>query len=442
MRLMMLGASRAQLTGIEKAKALGHQVITCDYLTDAIGHCASDEQVYVSTFDAAGVLEAAKRLQIDGIMTMGTDQPVYTAAFVAEALSLPSLISIETALRVTNKAEMKKVYEENDIPCASANLYEKGVNDAVLDTLAYPVVIKPVDSQGQRGVFYLDSAADVIQHYEAVVAFSRQKKIMVEAFYPHDEITVSGWVCRGEVRILTVTDRLTFSDKRRIGICLSHEYPSKHLENHQEKIEALTRKVAKAFRIDNGPIYCQFFLGAEGLKVNEVACRIGGAFEASFIPMVTGVDICRLNIESALGLCVDGNLRLETTNTPSAPAQNFLQESDRKSRQLRHTPPAPVQALSVQLFFSEACTIAAMPDEQELLSVAGVAEVGLNRQIGDVLGNIQDATARVGYAIVIAENKAQLEERLKKFYAVMRIADETGTNHILHRQLTSSDWTI
>ncbi len=411
MNLMMLGASRAQLPGILKAKALGHRVITCDYIENAIGHDYSDQQIYVSTFDVLGVLDAAKGLELHGIMTMATDQPVYTAAVVAAQLGLPSPVSVSTAHAVTNKQEMKHIFDRCQIPCVASILYEKGVDESCLESIAYPVVIKPVDSQGQRGVFYVERAEDVRKLYAEVIRHSRQKQMLVEQYYPHDEITVSGWVQNGQVTILTVTDRLTFKGFNAIGICTAHNYPSKHSEAHGEAIETLTKAVAAAFDIQNGPLYFQYFLGAEGLKVNEVACRIGGAFESSFIPLVTGVDILKLALDSAMGAPIASSILLGTEGETC------------------------VKHLSVQLFFSEPCEIYSQSTEEGLLSLEGVVEVGLYNAVGDVIKPLENATSRVGHAILVGESIEELEKRVERFYETVSIEDQMGVNHVLHEPM-------
>ncbi len=506
---MMLGASKAQVPGIIAAKNLGHQVVTCDYLSDAPGHLLADQQLFISTFHEQEVLEAARKLKIEGIMTMGTDQPVYTAAYVAEALSLPSLLSKETALRVTNKEEMKKVFDAFHIPCASSILYKKGENDDALQMIKYPVVVKPVDSQGQRGVYFLEDAEAVRNHYELVVQHSRKQYILVEKYYPHQEITVSGWVVDGKPQVLTITDRVTFTDKNHIGICLSHEYPSKfcceewmkpidkqasiHRYKHPDKasikykseninerkrIETLTQQLVQAFQIENGPIYFQYFMGAEGLKVNEVACRIGGAYESSFIPMATGVDICRLHVQATLGkrieyadlfslqenqrtqemdlFCsedrhidrhveeqahldehLDKHTYISLSKSNYADEANYLTYSEanhiKQDRHLLVSKKNHVTNLSVQLFFAEPCKIAYMPTEEKLLGIEGVVEAGLFKKTGQIISNIDNATSRVGYAIVIGNSVKQVEDRLDNLYQVLRIEDDKGINHIIHR---------
>lgn len=406
---MMLGASSAQLTGIRTAKALGHEVVTCDYLPHAVGHREADYAAFASTFDVAGVLEQAREFDIDGIMTMGTDQPVHTAACVSEALNLPSLLSVETALAVTHKAVMKRRLVESDIPVTDFVVYGRNDPEGALSTMQYPVVAKPVDSQGQRGVLFLESAEAVKAHFDGILTFSRDSVIMVESYYPHEEVTVSGWVENGTAYAAAITDRISFPDKDRLGICQSHEYPSRHLNSHGQAILDLTQQIVSSIGIKNGPIYFQFFIGDSGIKVNEIACRIGGAYEAEYLPVMTGVDLCRMQIEAALGQPVDCTA-LRKVN-----------------------PLSPGGVLSVQLFFSEPDRVQTLPELSHILSSDGVIAAGLNIRTGECLKQITDATARAGYAIVRADTREQLEERLCSLYQILQIHNGAGRNIILHR---------
>jgi biotin carboxylase len=408
---MCLGASKAQLDCIKKAKEMGIFVITCDYDKKAIGHAFSDASVYISTFDYKNVMVAGKSYAIDGIMTMGTDQPVYTAAYVAEHLGLPTMISEETAFSVTNKIRMKQIFMESKIPTVDYRIYEKGIHEDDLDDLIYPVVVKPIDSQGQRGIYYLESKHAVIDHYEKVVQHSRDSRILVETYYEHDEITVSGWVYNNHLTVLSITDRVTFKDKDRIGICLSHELPSKHMFTHGDKILELSIQIVTAFNIHNGPIYFQLMLGAKGLYVNEIACRIGGAYEGSFIPHITGFDIVKVQIEQSLN------------------------QDKMDTKHLKYQVLMNKAFLSVQLFFCKPCIIHYMPSEKEIMELEGVFEVGFNFKSGDQVYQIENATARIGYVIVEGASKEELEKNLIKLYEQLTILDENGMNQIIHRKL-------
>lgn len=406
MKLLILGASKAQLIGITTAKAMGHEVVTCDYLQDSIGHKYSDVQSYESTFDHIAVLRVAKEEQIDGIMTLGTDQPVYTAAYVAEAMGLPLVLSEQVALSVTNKKVMKAKFVCHGIPTTQYVLYKKGHNESDLDLIDYPVVVKPIDSQGQRGIYYLETKSDVINRYEDVIMYSRSDEILVETYYEHDEMTVSGWVKDSVVYTLSITDRVTFSDTNQLGICLSHEMPSSYMSAEGEEIMLLTKAIVKAFEITSGPIYFQYLRGSEGLKVNEIACRIGGAYEATFIPRVTGFDICK----AAIGIALGEEVILNHYNVLTSK-----------------------KVLSVQLFFSSPCSVRSIPEESLIRSLEGVIDYGIHYKAGDVIGDINNATSRAGYVIIEAPNKDKLEHRIKEVYKKLRIIGADKKNHVIHR---------
>lgn len=412
MKLLILGASKAQLIGISMAKAMGHEVVTCDYIKTAIGHQLSDVQSYASTFDVESVLKVARKESIDGIMTLGTDQPVYSAAVVAEAMNLPQVLTVDVALSVTNKKVMKKKFMDQAIPTVTYILYEKGLNDEALNDFEYPVVVKPIDSQGQRGIFLLKTPEAVRAHYEAVVAYSRCKEILVESYYKHNEITVSGWVQDQVVYVLSITDRVTFDSTDQLGICLSHELPSKYLGSHGQEVVELTRRITQAFDIQNGPIYYQFLLGDKGLKVNEIACRIGGAHEATFLPIVTGFDCCKAAINASLGKSVD-----------LAPLKNY--------KVLK-----PEIFISVQLFFCGPCQVASIPLVDKIMALDGVVDYAMMLKSGDKVDTIANATSRAGYAVIRAMSKKELEERLIEFYKYVKIIGNDGLNHIIHRTLT------
>lgn len=413
MRLMILGASSAQLAGIKAAKTLGHEVVTCDYLPDAVGHGLADHAAYASTFDMVGVLAEARHWQIDGIMTLGTDQPVLTVAEVAKAMGLPAFHSVDTARAVTHKGVMKHRLKAAGIPVTDYLIYKKGVNDGALPKLAYPVVAKPLDSQGQRGVRYLETPEAVQACFEAVLQYSRRQAVLVESYYAHEEVTVSGWVQQGEPHVLAITDRVSFSDKDRIGICLAHEYPSRHTAVHGPALTAMTREIVKVMGIAEGPLYFQFFIGNRGILVNEIACRIGGAYEALYLPVMTGVDLCSMQVKAALGQPL-GDCGLSTVD-----------------------PLAPRGALSVQLFFAEPGQVQSMTPLTQVLALEGVIAAGYNIAEGDCLPPIRDATARAGYVIIQGDSPSMLEQRLRTLYGVLQITDPQGRNLLIHRALSN-----
>lgn len=407
MKLLMLGGSKAQAAGIILAQKMGHEVVVCDYIESSIGHQLANKSYLVSTFDHEGVLEVATNESIDGIMTYGTDQPVATASYVSTRLNLSSMISYETALCVTNKIYMKKRFDAFDISTVNYQIYKKGDKEG-LKSLKTPLVVKPVDSQGQRGIYFLKEKDQVDHVFDQVISFSRTDTILVEEYYDHDELTVSGWVHDGKLHVLTITDRVTFTDKSRLGICLSHEFPSKYLTTYGVEIIELSNKIVSAFDIQNGPIYFQLLVGKEGILVNEVACRIGGAYESDFMESLTGFDILRTQILCDLGLEADFDM---------LDSYDVLKND-------KH--------LSVQLFFIEPCTIKEMVSSQDIEGLEGVLGCGFNVKKGDTIDSIENATARGGYVIIEGENREQVDKRLDTLYSLLKVLDEGGNNRLIH----------
>lgn len=407
MKLLILGGGNNQIYAIKRAKLKGLDLIVSDYYENAPGKKYADYKETVSTFDAEGNISVGKKYNIDGVMTLGTDQPVYTVAKVADSLGLPTFLEIEVAKKVTNKRLMKKIFKENNIATPKFKLIKKDFLDKEIENFNFPIVIKPLDSQGQRGIYKLNSLSEIRNKIDNTLSYSREKEIIIEEYYKSDEITVSGWVHNDEAHILTVTDRVTFENNQHIGICKAHNFPSKHLEKYSEEIEILTKKIVRIFNISNGPIYFQMLIGAEGIKVNEIACRIGGANEDELIPLLTGIDVLDMVIDYSLGNNIDyGRLK-----------DYKLSKNTKKA--------------TVQLFFANPGKVVEMSNMENMLKLDGVISGKFNFKTGKSIDKIENATARAGYMIIVGENKAKLKENLKRAFENLKVIDEKGNNLII-----------
>ena len=148
-KLMILGGSRYALPVIKAAHELGLYVITCDYLPDNIAHKYSDEYCNVSIIDKDAVLEAAKKLEINGIVSFACDPGVVTAAYVAEKMGLPSCGSYKSVSILQNKGKFRKFLAEHGFNVPVAKGYtsiKKAVKD--IELFNWPVIVKPTDSAG------------------------------------------------------------------------------------------------------------------------------------------------------------------------------------------------------------------------------------------------------------------------------------------------------
>lgn len=393
-KLMLLGAGKLQVNAVKRAQELGYEVVAVDWEPSAPAKKISEEEGLANVFDADACLELARKFSADGVMTTGTDQPVLTAAKVAQEIGLPSLISVDTALGATHKGVMKQRLDACEIPTAPYTLWHPSEGLAGLEALM-PGVVKPVDSQGQRGIFRVTTPEEAAARFEEVLKYSRDERILVEKFISGDEVTFSGWVLDGKLYPLALTDRVTFSEQERIGICVAHEFPTKHFETHADEVLALSERIVKAFKIVNGPVYIQYLLG-ETTVVNELACRIGGAYEDIWMPEVTGCDWLRWMIEGALG---------ETSDFGALESYDWKRTGRRLSAQLFFSVPGTIRRLSAQ-------------------PTAACLDYGFHYEEGQTIGGIANATQRAGYFVVTSEDEAGLDAAVADMFARMSIEME------------------
>lgn len=399
-KLLVLGGSNCQLHGAQRARAMGMDTVLADYTQNPPGAAICGVHERISTFDVTACIRAAREYKVTGVMTMGTDQPVYTAAVICEELGLPSLLSVEQALSVTNKKHMKQILSRAGIPTARYRIVDGNTKARELSDMKAPFVIKPLDSQGQRGIYKVWEPGQLLGHLEDTLSFSRCEEALAEEFYDSEEVTVSGWIKDRVLYILTVTDRLLYPDQTHIGVCTGHRFPSVHMDMYGE-IKDISFRVAEAFGLKDGPFYLQILIGKEGIKVNELASRIGGAFEDVFIPWISGFDILGAVIDSALGKTVDtGSL------------EGYRADGSEK-------------CAAVQLLFCNPGKIGFITPLEELLSLPYVMDAGYNYKESQEIPVLNNATARFGHA-VICGTKDRIDGYVDDFYRRISVRSVQG----------------
>lgn len=182
-KLMLLGGLRYLLPVIQAAHEQGYYVITADYLPDNIAHKYSDEYCNVSIVDKEAVLAAARRLQIDGIMSFACDPGVVAASYVQNEMGLPSFGPFESVEILQNKDKFRSFLAEHgfNVPKAKGfSSVEEALSD--LSWYAYPIIVKPTDSAGSKGVTRVDSEYGLKPALEYAFKHSIKGNVIVEEF--------------------------------------------------------------------------------------------------------------------------------------------------------------------------------------------------------------------------------------------------------------------
>lgn len=309
-KLLLLGGARYLLPVIEAAHKLGIYVITCDYLPDNIAHKYSDQYLDVSIIDKDAVLEAAKKEKIDGIMSFATDPGVVTAAYVAEKMGLPAAGSYESVSILQDKGRFRKFLTDNGFVVPHARSYES-ISSAQKDTdyFNWPVIVKPVDSAGSKGVTKVDSPADLEKSIKYALEFSHSNKFIIEDF-----IEKRG--CSSDSDCFSIDGKLavtTFSSQRFDAKAenpyapMAYSWPSTFTEEHEEELKSELQRLLKLLDMKSSIYNVETREGVDGKAyIMEVSPRGGGNRLAEMVRYATGMDLISASVKAAVGMPITG----------------------------------------------------------------------------------------------------------------------------------------
>lgn len=296
-RLMILGASPGQLPLIQKAVDLGCYVITVDYLPDNIGHGYSHHYVNCSTVDQAGVLAAAQALRIDGITTIASDVAVATVAYVAAQLGLPGCPP-HVAATMSNKANFRAFQQTHG---GNGPGFVTGSDLAAImaDIMALtpPLMFKPVDTSGSRGITRVDQP-DQAQYKRAFTyaqQFARSKVVCSEEFIEGIDVSGDGFLVNGQLQAL-------ITQKYQCGyIPTGHSFPTNLSPADQARVLAAVTQTCLAMGYTAGPVDFDVKVAPERVVIIEMSPRLGGNGIPKLIRRATGVDLLEITVQYALG---------------------------------------------------------------------------------------------------------------------------------------------
>lgn len=398
--LLVIGAGEEACEGIRIAQSLGLTLIVVDGNPEAPGFDLADHSLVLSTYDANGIAAAACQLRdsglmIDGVIAMCADVPV-SVAVVAEALSLPGL-SLESAHWVADKLLMKQRLRACGIPIPDFSPVESVQDMRVASSrLGLPMVIKPVDSRGARGVLLLDWEDQFAEAFQLARAESPTGRVMVEQYLAGPQVSTETLVDRGRCHTIGFSDRnYEWLDKTRpYMIENGGDAPSSLGTDEQEEIVRTVESAALALNIRSGVAKGDMVLTDEGAKVIEIAGRLsGGYFSTTQIPLATGVNFIEQAIRLALGL-------------PLHPAELI---------------PSIRQAVAIRYLELPAGTVSDVTGEALARERPGIERLSVFIRPGDRLRALENHTQRAGFAIATGETKEQAIDRALEALAMIRV---------------------
>ncbi|WP_417762006.1 ATP-grasp domain-containing protein [Shewanella sp.] len=402
--LLIIGAGVEACEGIKIAKSMGLGLIIADGNPSALGFAWANHVIVASTYDGEAIANQAMTLQatgitIDGVIAMCADVPM-SVAIVAHTLHLPGL-TLESAHWVADKLAMKDQLKAQNIPIpaycavpAQADVYQ------CAEKIGLPLVIKPVDSRGARGVQYIDHLASLEHAWELAAQESPTGRVMMEEYLPGPQFSTETLADCGNYFTLGFSDRnYEWLEKTKpFMIENGGDSPTSQTKEVKQQVIATVERAAKALGIDSGVAKGDMVFSGGQAKVIEIAGRLsGGYFSTTQIPLATGVNFIEKAIKLALG---------EHLSMPEVTATH------EKGVAIRYLDLMPGK-------------IKAIENEDKASALAGVAMLSLFIQAGDCIAPLANHTQRAGFVITCAATKADAIDIANSALAQLNISYES-----------------
>jgi biotin carboxylase len=396
--VLFVGAGRHQRGAIGQARARGLRVAAVDRNSDAPGLASADIAEVVDFMEVAAVVEVARRIGVDGVLTVSADRAVPVVAAVAEELGLPG-IGTETAHRLTHKRAMRGALAEAGLPQpAHARLHSPDDIRTALDEVRLPAVLKPVDSGGQRAVFRIESRDELERDLAEAITESPTGEAILEEFV--DGVEMNGIVVarNGEPALVTLSDRLR-PPGIGFGVGWMHVYPPSVSGDQLRLSEHVAVESVRALGLRDAIAFPQLIASPDGgVAVVEVAARIPGGQMADLVRHAVGIDLVEVALRQALGEDVPDNVALPHFSQPLA-IRFFTAQ------------PGPLPT-------GEVLRVGSL---DPVLAADGVVQADTYLQVGETIRPVRRDGDRRGYVIAIADSSDEALLRAERAAELLEV---------------------
>jgi carbamoylphosphate synthase large subunit len=294
LRILILGTSSPQIDALKFLKSKGYTTYACSNIKLNHPETIIDHFFLIDILNEEALIELIYSKDIKIIYSVGSDIAMPIISAISEKLDLTHFISSTTAEICNNKGNMRLTLGSQ----FSGNISFKIIDNLEdMHSMKYPIVLKPVDSQGQRGVRMIKHHSELLLKFEESKRHSRSGKLIAETYLTGDEYSANGYFVDGELKLCLLSDRIVWEGFDG-GLIHKHLLPSKKIsEEVARKVEDLLVRISKKLQINNGPIYLQFKIQDDMPFIIEVAPRLDGCHLWLIIKEYCNVDLIKLIFE-------------------------------------------------------------------------------------------------------------------------------------------------
>ena len=382
---MFLGAGQEQCEALNIALEEGLRVIAIDGNANAPGLKIAHVGIHADIKDVDLMIKIGKQYSIDGVMTHAVEIPKVVAE-VAKELNLPG-IDPEVADRATDKLKRIQCLTENNIPCAKFETAEE-IDEAKYKAmeLGFPVVFKPLDNSGSRGVIKVNAINDVEDAFKHTKRYTKKEKILIEEYLQGKEVSTESVIFK-KIYTVAFADRNYTKEKfEPFFIEDGGQMPTSLTVDEVSEVIQTVNKAIEALGINWGVAKGDVIINQGVVKIIEMAVRTsGGRFCSLKVPISTGINILRPLIFMSVGLNPD--------------------LTDLKQKFSR--------GIAERFIFPKPGKIVEIRGLEEVKKIDGIYKIHLDDdvKIGATIAPIKDHTMRKGYVIAIGDSNEEAVKR-------------------------------
>jgi hypothetical protein len=287
-KFLVLGVGNAQIDLIKYLRVLGSvEIHACSYKAHGKGPNLVDFFEIINIADKQAVLDYVLKRDIDFVYSVGSDIAMPTACWVAEQARLPNYVSYQTAELCNNKHQLRQALGDHVL-----NLkFTFADSPDELKWHSFPAMIKPVDSQGQRGVYKVHSLDELLEAFPKAISHSRSGKVIVEEYADGPEYSINMFISGGKIVFAQYSDREVWPELPG-GIIHKHHLPCSVVDlEKQSMVISDLETLLPSIGLNDGPAYLQMKATNSGAKLIEVTPRLDGCHMWKAIFYFTGVDL-------------------------------------------------------------------------------------------------------------------------------------------------------
>lgn len=295
-KILIFGVAPVQFDAIIELKKQGYEVHAIAQKRDGIGASYADKFEEINFMDTDKTIQYIKDNNIDVIYSVGSDLAMPQAAKISEILGMPKFVSEKSARICNNKTLMRKTLGKD---------FDGNINFQIVDSLdqnpdlKYPFIVKPADSQGQRGITVVEDEEQYKEAFEKALSYSRSGLVINEEYIRGTEISVNCYMIDGKMVYMESSDRVTWD--KYFGLIHKHVLPSKALNNKSEnKLRKILESACYKIGILNGPMYAQVKIEDGEPYIIEITPRLDGCHMWNILEHYTGVNLIKLTFDHLL----------------------------------------------------------------------------------------------------------------------------------------------